>query len=55
MPTIEQEMITKTLEKGYRLAEVPTLECGRQTGDSVVNLHDVRLPFVFPRLTHLYS
>ena len=48
-------MITKTLEKGYRLAEVPTHECPRQAGDSVINLHDVWLPFVFPRLTHLYS
>jgi len=45
--TIEQEMIIKTLRKGYRMAEVPTHEYARQHGTSHIRLRKVWLRYVY--------
>ncbi|MBF0428685.1 MAG: glycosyltransferase family 2 protein [Magnetococcales bacterium] len=39
--TIEQEMVIKTLKKGYRLSEVPSHEHARIFGDSKIKLSKV--------------
>ncbi|MBI4511281.1 MAG: glycosyltransferase family 2 protein [Deltaproteobacteria bacterium] len=44
--TIEQEMIVKTLRKGYRLMEVPTHEYRRRHGKSSFQVHKVAVRYV---------
>jgi dolichol-phosphate mannosyltransferase len=52
--TIEQEMIIKTLKKGYRLVEVPTHEHRRQAGHSKIDLKKVAVRYVYSMLKYLY-
>lgn len=52
--TIEQEMIMKTLRKGYRMAEVPTHEYARRYGDSAIVLRKVWFRYVYSWLKYLF-
>lgn len=52
--TIEQEMIIKTIKKGYRLVEVPTHEYRRKGGRSKVRLRKVWFRFVYSWLKYLF-
>lgn len=52
--TIEQEMIIKTLKKGYRMAEVPTHEYKRKSGYSKINLSKVAFRYVYSMIKYLY-
>jgi dolichol-phosphate mannosyltransferase len=52
--TIEQEMIIKTLKKGYRMAEVPSHEYERVAGYSKIKLRKVAFRYVYSMLKHLY-
>jgi len=52
--TIEQEMIIKTLKKGYRMAEVPTHEHCRKAGCSNINLKKVAFRYVYTLFKYLY-
>lgn len=52
--TIEQEMIIKTLKKGYRLAEVPTHEHKRKAGYSKIKVRRVAFRYVFSLVKYLY-
>lgn len=52
--TIEQEMIIKTLKKGYRMAEVPTHEYRRKGGYSKINLKKVAFRYVYSMIKYLY-
>lgn len=52
--TIEQEMIIKTLKKGYRMAEVPTHEYKRKAGYSKINLSNVAFKYVYSMIKYLY-
>lgn len=52
--TIEQEMIIKTLKKGYRIAEVPSHEYVRKAGVSKIRLHKVAFRYVFSLVKYLY-
>lgn len=52
--TIEQEMIIKTLKKGYRMAEVPAHEYKRLAGCSKIRLHKVAFRYVYAMIKHLY-
>ncbi|MFH1351674.1 MAG: glycosyltransferase family 2 protein, partial [Pseudomonadota bacterium] len=52
--TIEQEMIMKTLKKGYRLAEVPSHEHKRRAGHSKIKLRKVAFRYVFSLIKYLY-
>lgn len=52
--TIEQEMIIKTLGKGYRLAEVPSHEHTRKGGYSKINVRRVAFRYVYSLLKYLY-
>jgi len=52
--TIEQEMIIKTLKKGYRMAEVPTHEQKRKGGYSKINVKKVAFRYVFSMVKYLY-
>ncbi len=45
--TIEQEMIMETLRLGYRMAEVPTHEYARRSGDSHIVLRRVWWAYLF--------
>lgn len=51
--TIEQEMIIKTLKKGYRIAEVPAHEFERKHGDSRINVNRVAFRYVYSWLKYL--
>lgn len=51
--TIEQEMIMKTIKKGYRIVEVPTHEYSRKHGVSKIELGRVWFRFVYCWLKHL--
>ncbi|MBN3037963.1 MAG: glycosyltransferase family 2 protein [Candidatus Omnitrophica bacterium] len=51
--TIEQEMIIKTLKKGYRIFEVPVHEFKRKYGESCIVLSRVWLRYVFSWLKYL--
>lgn len=53
--TIEQEMIIKTLKKGYRLAEVPTHEYRRRFKESHIVLRRVWFKYVSSMLKYLFS
>jgi glycosyltransferase involved in cell wall biosynthesis len=52
--TIEQEMIIKTLKKGYRMAEVPTHEHKRKAGYSKVDLKKMALRYAYSMIRYLY-
>lgn len=52
--TIEQEMIIKTLKKGYRMAEVPTHEHKRKAGYSKIDLKKVVFRYVLSMIRYLY-
>lgn len=52
--TIEQEMIIKTLKKGYRMAEVPTHEYPRKAGTSNINVKKVAFRYVYSMIKYLY-
>jgi len=52
--TIEQEMIIKTLKKGYRMAEVPTHEYKRKAGYSKIKLSKVAFRYVYSMIKYLY-
>ena len=52
--TIEQEMLIKTLRKGYRLVEVPTHEYARMHGSSSIRLRRVGWRFVYTWLRDMY-
>jgi len=52
--TIEQEMIIKTLKKGYRMAEVPSHEYERVAGYSKIKLRKVAFRYVYSMLKYLY-
>ena len=52
--TIEQEMIIKTIKKGYRMAEVPTHEHKRKAGYSKIKLSKVAFRYVYSMIKYLY-
>lgn len=52
--TIEQEMIIKTLKKGYRMAEAPSHEYKRTAGYSKIKLRKVAFRYVYSMLKYLY-
>ena len=52
--TIEQEMIIKTLKKGYRMAEVPTHEQKRKAGYSKISVKKVAFRYVWSMVRYLY-
>jgi dolichol-phosphate mannosyltransferase len=52
--TIEQEMIIKTLKKGYRMAEVPTHEQKRKAGYSKISVKRVAYRYVWSAVKYLY-
>jgi len=52
--TIEQEMIIKTLKKGYRMAEVPSHEYERVAGFSKIKIGKVAFRYVYSMLKYLY-
>jgi len=52
--TIEQEMIMKTLRKGYRMAEVPTHEQKRIAGYSKISVKKVAFRYVYSMVKYLF-
>tara|TARA_B100001057_G_scaffold500435_1_gene615483 strand:+ start:18348 stop:19070 length:723 start_codon:yes stop_codon:yes gene_type:complete len=52
--SIEQEMIIKTLKKGYTLGEVPAHEYQRISGESKISLSKVSFRYVYSCLKNLY-
>ncbi len=52
--TIEQEMIIKTLKKGYRMAEVPSHEHKRKAGYSKISVRRVAFRYVWSVIRYLY-
>jgi len=52
--TIEQEMIIKTLKKGYRMAEVPSHEHKRKAGYSKISVRKVAFRYVYTMMKYLY-
>lgn len=52
--TIEQEMIMKTLKKGFRMAEVPTHEHKRKMGYSKISLRKVWFRYVYSLVKYLF-
>lgn len=52
--TIEQEMIIKTLRKGYRMAEVPSHEYQRKAGVSKIRIGRVAFRYVWSMVRYLY-
>ena len=52
--TIEQEMIIKTLKKGFRMAEIPTHENKRIAGYSKIRLRKVWFRYVYSLIKHLF-
>jgi dolichol-phosphate mannosyltransferase len=52
--TIEQEMIMKTLKKGFRMAEVPTHEHKRKMGYSKISLKRVWFRYVYSMIKYLF-
>ena len=51
--TIEQEMVIKTLRKGYRITEVPTHEYARNHGDSHIKVSRVCFRYVYSWVRYL--
>lgn len=52
--TIEQEMIIKTLKKGYKMAEVPAHEYRREFGESHIKVHRAFLRYAYSLIKYLY-
>ena len=52
--TIEQEMIIKTLKKGYRMDEIPSHEYQRKAGYSKISIRKVAFRYVYTMLKYLY-
>ena len=52
--TIEQEMIMKTLKKGFRMAEVPSHEYERKKGYSKISLRKVWFRYVYTVVKYLF-
>jgi len=52
--TIEQEMIIKTLKKGFRMAEVPSHEHKRKAGYSKISIRRVAFRYVYSMIKYLY-
>ena len=52
--TIEQEMIMKTLRKGFRMAEVPSHEHKRKQGYSKISLRKVWFRYVYTVVKYLF-
>jgi len=52
--TIEQEMIIKTIKKGYRITEVPAHEYARVHGESHIKLSRVWFRYVYSWLKYLF-
>jgi len=52
--TIEQEMIIKTLKRGYRMAEVPSHEHKRKAGYSKIRIRQVAFRYVWSLIRYLY-
>lgn len=52
--TIEQEMVIKTLKKGYRLLEVPAHEYARKYGTSCIKVSRVWWRYVFSWARYLF-
>lgn len=52
--TIEQEMIIKTLKKGYKMAEVPAHEYKRKYGESHIEVGKVFFRYVYSFIKYLY-
>lgn len=54
LTTIEQEMVMKTLRKGYRMAEIPSHERRRLAGTSHIRVWRVAHRYVLSLLRHLW-
>lgn len=52
--TIEQEMIMKTLKKGFRMGEVPSHEHARKYGVSKIRLSRVAFRYVYTLFKYLF-
>jgi dolichol-phosphate mannosyltransferase len=52
--TIEQEMVIKTLRKGYRMSEVPSHEYPRRYGQSSIRLNRVWHRYLWSLVKHLF-
>lgn len=52
--TIEQEMIIKTLKKGFRMGEVPSHEHKRKAGYSKISIRKVAFRYVYSLIKYLY-
>ena len=52
--TIEQEMIMKTLKKGFRMAEIPSHEYEREEGYSKISLRKVWFRYVYTLVKYLF-
>jgi len=52
--TIEQEMLIKTLKKGYRVTEMPSHEYERKFGSSVIKLSMVWWRYIYSCIKYLY-
>ena len=52
--TIEQEMIMKTLKKGFRMAEVPSHEHERKMGYSKISVKKVCFRYVYTLVKYLF-
>jgi glycosyltransferase involved in cell wall biosynthesis len=51
--TIEQEMLMKTLRRGYAVTEVPTHEYSRKYGESSIKLHKVWFRYIYSFIKNL--
>jgi dolichol-phosphate mannosyltransferase len=52
--TIEQEMIMRTLKKGFRMAEVPSHEHTRKMGYSKISVKKVAFRYVYTLIKYLF-
>jgi dolichol-phosphate mannosyltransferase len=52
--TIEQEMIMKSLRKGFRMGEVPSHEFPRKHGRSKIRLSRVAFRYVYALIKYLF-
>ncbi len=52
--TIEQEMIIKTLKKGFRMGEVPAHEHKRKAGYSKISVRKVAFRYIWSAIRYLY-
>ncbi|MBN2688733.1 MAG: glycosyltransferase family 2 protein [Deltaproteobacteria bacterium] len=54
-PAIEQEIIIKTLKKGYRIGEVPSHEYRRKSGHSKIRIRKIVLRHIYSIIKLLYG